>query len=795
AARKSPAQRIHAVAASVATYEGASGAVEKAAALQGGPPEYVFCCAGEDLRSADASTEPTAAHGRRNRARAAARRYVAGLARPMTFLDQTVKNFEEVMQVNYFGSLYTIKVRTGRFGSPLRLTPARAPQKPASAPVRPEDSRVLAVQAAVHKMVEQNIRGRVLVTGSVAGFMGMFGYADYAPTKHALRDIADRGARTWAELGAILAGLAECLRNELLMYGIKVHYYAPNTILSPGFEVEVGPFFFRYAPGRNPLRFPRGTSRLSGRSQLRRESGDLNLNAVDVSSPSNKQSPRSQRILRAQVPFFETLLTFQCGMPLFTVAGGRFWASRVDFLCCAADGMTPDQCADGLLKGTWHVAAVRIDERGGAFNRLGRNEFLITTDIVGDVFRCTMTGERTEDERPDRLNAPAGKAFTNNFPLSSVPSLALFSPRFLPGLSPQNNVIVDAVLAAAAWLPVVLRYVGRLVARQLDDFPDHSGSRQDVHGPRRVERGQEAQGETAAEEGELTIDSSSGRLRSKIPQSPGLCGRSGAEGSSRQCCSDPRADQHRAGGGKQQRNVVPWKQGPRKRAYWRSSGRGGAAAPPRSDRHRLGGKGGGSGARGPGGGPEWGAKEWRNPQETSGSLPDSLPAVPCGRGVGDGRRRCARSRFWHPRCVRQEVRGRTGFSSGTTLRKEADPPPTPRPPSFPASPSVPSFPPLPPHMVRSLDGDAASSAASSAAAAAQEQRAREDGKGLQDQRDEEEVKAEDGGGGDDADDDGEDARWRPKGSAAGDALRERPPPPWDLLEESNFLRLCCRGRR
>jgi len=34
------------------------------------------------------------------------------------------------------------------------------------------------------------------------------------------------------------AGLAEALRNELLLYGISVHLFLPATILSPGFENE-----------------------------------------------------------------------------------------------------------------------------------------------------------------------------------------------------------------------------------------------------------------------------------------------------------------------------------------------------------------------------------------------------------------------------------------------------------------------------------------------------------------------------------------------------------------------------
>lgn len=35
------------------------------------------------------------------------------------------------------------------------------------------------------------------------------------------------------------AGLADALRNELLLYGISVHLFLPATIFTPGFEQEM----------------------------------------------------------------------------------------------------------------------------------------------------------------------------------------------------------------------------------------------------------------------------------------------------------------------------------------------------------------------------------------------------------------------------------------------------------------------------------------------------------------------------------------------------------------------------
>ncbi|GAA6050630.1 hypothetical protein JCM3770_001497 [Rhodotorula araucariae] len=62
--------------------------------------------------------------------------------------------------------------------------------------------------------------GRVVLTSSVLALMSFTGYSSYSPSKYAIR------------------GLAEALRNELLLYGISVHLFLPATIFSPGFENE-----------------------------------------------------------------------------------------------------------------------------------------------------------------------------------------------------------------------------------------------------------------------------------------------------------------------------------------------------------------------------------------------------------------------------------------------------------------------------------------------------------------------------------------------------------------------------
>ncbi|CAH1766219.1 12441_t:CDS:10, partial [Entrophospora sp. SA101] len=97
--------------------------------------------------------------------------------------EQPISDFTFGMQLNYFGSLYT-------------------------------------AHEAVKKMVQQSVKGKIIFVSSCAGLMGFVGFSQYSPSKHALR------------------GLADCLRNELILYDIGVHCYFPGTIDSPGLVEE-----------------------------------------------------------------------------------------------------------------------------------------------------------------------------------------------------------------------------------------------------------------------------------------------------------------------------------------------------------------------------------------------------------------------------------------------------------------------------------------------------------------------------------------------------------------------------
>ena len=98
----------------------------------------------------------------------------AGVARPGYFEEVPVSVFERTMAVNYFGTLYPLK--------------------------------------AVVPAMRQRGSGAVVLISSGAGLYGFFGYTPYAPSKFALR------------------GLAEALRAELKPTGIGVTIvYPPDT--------------------------------------------------------------------------------------------------------------------------------------------------------------------------------------------------------------------------------------------------------------------------------------------------------------------------------------------------------------------------------------------------------------------------------------------------------------------------------------------------------------------------------------------------------------------------------------
>ncbi|KAG0295007.1 3-dehydrosphinganine reductase [Linnemannia gamsii] len=74
----------------------------------------------------------------------------AGTSIPRFFTEAPIEDFEWQMKVNYFGTLYT-------------------------------------VHEAYKRMVETGVKGKIVLTSSTLGLVGLVGYSSYCPTKFALR--------------------------------------------------------------------------------------------------------------------------------------------------------------------------------------------------------------------------------------------------------------------------------------------------------------------------------------------------------------------------------------------------------------------------------------------------------------------------------------------------------------------------------------------------------------------------------------------------------------------------------
>ncbi|CAG8622243.1 17262_t:CDS:2, partial [Dentiscutata heterogama] len=144
---------FNAIFADLSDYDESIRALNEASSKHNGRvPEVIFCCAGFSL--------------------------------PRIFIEQPIKEFEKTMQLNYFGTLYT-------------------------------------VHEAVKRMAQQSVKGKIVLVSSLLGLCGFVGYSSYAPTKHAIK------------------GLVECLRNELILYDISVHCYFAGTLDTPGYREEM----------------------------------------------------------------------------------------------------------------------------------------------------------------------------------------------------------------------------------------------------------------------------------------------------------------------------------------------------------------------------------------------------------------------------------------------------------------------------------------------------------------------------------------------------------------------------
>jgi 3-dehydrosphinganine reductase len=107
---------------------------------------------------------------------------LVGFARPGYLEQISLEDYRESMEANYFGQLVPTLI----------LLP----------------------------QMKEAGRGRIAFVSSVLGYMGIMGFASYAPGKFAV------------------VGLAEVLRNELKPHGIGISVLFPPDTETPGFEIE-----------------------------------------------------------------------------------------------------------------------------------------------------------------------------------------------------------------------------------------------------------------------------------------------------------------------------------------------------------------------------------------------------------------------------------------------------------------------------------------------------------------------------------------------------------------------------
>lgn len=91
---------------------------------------------------------------------------------------------------------------------------------PASTFVKTVQTNQLGSMYTVQAFLPHMTTGTIMLTSSVAGLLGPFGYSSYSPTKFALR------------------GFAECLHMELVARPISVSVAYPSDTDTPGFETE-----------------------------------------------------------------------------------------------------------------------------------------------------------------------------------------------------------------------------------------------------------------------------------------------------------------------------------------------------------------------------------------------------------------------------------------------------------------------------------------------------------------------------------------------------------------------------
>ncbi|KAK1921060.1 hypothetical protein DB88DRAFT_502070 [Papiliotrema laurentii] len=155
---------------------------EKSLAELAGPGQKVIAVAA-DLTKADESERALAEVIQKGGREVDMAFLCAGLSKPKWFLDTTTEELKRELDLSYWIQAWS-------------------------------------VHALCRRMASHRVKGTIVMVGSFLGYTSFVGYSSYSSGKYALR------------------GLADSLRNEMLLHDISIHYFAPAGIDTPGNAAE-----------------------------------------------------------------------------------------------------------------------------------------------------------------------------------------------------------------------------------------------------------------------------------------------------------------------------------------------------------------------------------------------------------------------------------------------------------------------------------------------------------------------------------------------------------------------------
>ncbi|XXH02058.1 hypothetical protein Hte_008423 [Hypoxylon texense] len=198
-ARSPDTQRFHYISADVSTAPGCAQVVAEATAWNhGAPPDVVWCCSGS--------------------------------AHPTLFIDTPLEQFQTMMDSNYFSCVYmahaVLNIWLRPSPSPLEGDGSGDSVAKSSSPQQQQQR-----QQKQQKQVARPAARHIIFTGSFVSFYSFTGFTPYAPSKAAVRSLADSLSQEMNLYNA-------AHRNLTGVPPVKVHAVFPATMPTRSLDAE-----------------------------------------------------------------------------------------------------------------------------------------------------------------------------------------------------------------------------------------------------------------------------------------------------------------------------------------------------------------------------------------------------------------------------------------------------------------------------------------------------------------------------------------------------------------------------